>query len=125
LRVLLDTNVLLIWLGDTARVTPSMRAVMLSTKNDIYYSPLSIWECRIKAAKGALQVDDDLLEIVKGKDFKELPFLSAHADETKNLPPIHQDPFDRGLIGQAKVEGMTLLSTDSLLTRYDVSVHLT
>ncbi len=124
MKFLLDTNVLLIWLGDTKRVTPVMREAISSPKNDIFFSPLSIWECRIKAAKGVLQVDKNFLEIVRSKNFNELPFLSEHADEVKNLPPIHNDPFDRGLIAQAKVEGMTLLSTDDLLRRYEVSVKV-
>lgn len=124
MRLLLDTNVLLIWLGSTDRVTPSMTEAILSPKNDIFFSPLSIWECRIKAAKGALLVDQDLLDVVRGKSFTELPFSSAHADETKNLPPIHHDPFDRGLIAQARIEGLTLLSTDSLLLRYEVAVKI-
>ena len=124
MRFLLDTNVLLIWLGNTDRVTPSMTEAILLPRNDIFFSPLSIWECRIKAAKGTLQVDEDLLDVVKSKSFAELPFSSVHADETKHLPHIHHDPFDRGLIAQARIEGLTLLSTDSLLLRYEVAVKI-
>ena len=124
MRYLLDTNVLLIWLGNTERVTPAMREAISSLKNEIFFSPLSIWECRIKAAKGALQVDDNLLQVIERKSFKELPFTSEHANATKDLPLIHHDPFDRGLIAQAGVEGMTLLTTDNLLSRYGVALRL-
>ena len=101
-----------------------MREAIGAPQNDIYFSPLSIWECHIKCAKGALQVDENFLEVIRSKSFNELPFLSDHADEVKNLPSIHNDPFDRGLIAQARVEGMTLLSTDKLLARYEVNLKI-
>jgi PIN domain nuclease of toxin-antitoxin system len=119
-RVLLDTNVLLIWLGDSARITATLAEVIRAEENTIYYSPLSIWEFRIKAARGALQVDDNLLEEVKSKRFSELGFTSTHAEETKNLPHLHRDPFDRGLIAQARVEDLCLYTTNRLLARFDV-----
>ena len=52
--------------------------------------------------------------------FTELPLTIAHAIAIRELPPIHKDPFDRTLIAQARVEGLTLVSRDSGLGRYDV-----
>lgn len=124
MRFLLDTNVLLMWLGNTARITPRMAETIRAEDNTIFFSPLSIWECRIKAARGMLEVDDDLLEVVCSKRFFELKFTSVHADETKNLPPLHRDPFDRGLIAQARAEGICLLTTDKFLANYQVQTQL-
>lgn len=124
MRVLLDTNVLLVWLGDPNRITKLMSETIRSQQNEIYFSPLSVWECRIKAARGMLHVDDDLLEVIRGKQFTELPFTADHGNETKNLPPLHRDPFDRGLIAQARHEGMSLLTTDQFLPNYDVQTLL-
>jgi PIN domain nuclease of toxin-antitoxin system len=71
-----------------------------------------------------LDVDDNLLEVVRGKRFAELKFTAVHADETRNLPLLHRDPFDRGLIAQARVEDMCLLTTDRHLLSYDVRLRL-
>lgn len=50
--------------------------------------------------------------------YKELVVLGAHAVAVASLPPIHKDPFDRLLVAQALVEGLTLLTADGLLARY-------
>ena len=50
--------------------------------------------------------------------YQELPILSAHVVEVQSLPPIHKDPFDRLLVAQATVEGITLVIMDSVVARY-------
>jgi PIN domain nuclease of toxin-antitoxin system len=50
--------------------------------------------------------------------YSELPIHSQHVIAIESLPPIHKDPFDRILVAQAVVEGITLLTTDSRMARY-------
>jgi PIN domain nuclease of toxin-antitoxin system len=50
--------------------------------------------------------------------YQELPITSAHAVAVDGLPAIHKDPFDRILVAQAIVEGITLLTTDGVVARY-------
>jgi PIN domain nuclease of toxin-antitoxin system len=50
--------------------------------------------------------------------YEELPVLGQHAVEVDALPPIHKDPFDRILIAQAMVEGITLLTADPVIAQY-------
>ena len=38
------------------------------------------------------------------------------------LPLMHKDPFDRLLIAQARLEALTLVTSDRDMTRYDVSI---
>jgi PIN domain nuclease of toxin-antitoxin system len=57
---------------------------------------------------------------VEANRFAELPLTIAHATAIRDLPSIHKDPFDRTLIAQARVEGLTLVSRDAALARYDV-----
>jgi PIN domain nuclease of toxin-antitoxin system len=57
------------------------------------------------------------------KRLDELPIKSAHAIAVSELPPIHKDPFDRILIAQAVVEGVTLLTTDSIIAQYPAPVR--
>ena len=54
----------------------------------------------------------------------ELPITSAHAAAVAHLPPIHKDPFDRILIAQAQVEGITLLTADRTVARYPGPIRL-
>ena len=101
-----------------------MKEAIESEKNTIFFSPLSIWEVRIKAAKGRLNLPPHFLQVVRSKDFAELRFTSEHADEAGRLPSIHADPFDRGLIAQARLERLTVLTTDRLLSRYEVRLQV-
>ena len=48
----------------------------------------------------------------------ELPVTGAHAVAVDLLPPIHKDPFDRILVAQAQIEGITLLTADEVVARY-------
>lgn len=52
-----------------------------------------------------------------------LPVFDRHVIETAELPPVHQDPFDRLLIAQARVEGLMAVSADAHWHRYEVSLH--
>jgi hypothetical protein len=47
--------------------------------------------------------------------YGELPIVSDHVVAIESLPTIHKDPFDRLLVAQATVEGITLLTIDSLM----------
>jgi PIN domain nuclease of toxin-antitoxin system len=50
--------------------------------------------------------------------YEELAVLGRHVVEVDSLPPIHKDPFDRILIAQAMVEGITLLTADPVIAKY-------
>jgi len=54
--------------------------------------------------------------------YEELAVLGPHAVEVDLLPPLHKDPFDRILIAQAMVEGITLLTADPVVAKYPGSV---
>jgi len=89
---------------------------------DIFLSPVSLWEITIKQATGKLTGPADLAERVRDIGFRELPVTYAHAIAAGGLPPHHRDPFDRMLVAQAAVEGMTLVSRDESIARYDVDI---
>jgi PIN domain nuclease of toxin-antitoxin system len=123
-KILLDTSVLLNWLGNTSKITDGARSLVEAERNSIFFSPLSVWEARIKQAKGRLDLPPNFLDALLSKDFAEVRFTAAHAEEAGRLPAIHADPFDRGLIAQARVDGLTLLTNDRLLARYEVPILL-
>jgi len=65
------------------------------------------------------QVDPRLLRRgLLDNGYAELPIRSEHAVAVDGLPTHHKDPFDRLLVAQAQVEGITLLTADPLVALY-------
>lgn len=121
MKLLLDTHLLLWAAGDPNRLSATARSLIENPDNELLFSVASIWEVVIKRGLGRndFQVDPRLLRRgLLDNDYGELPILSDHVVAIDSLPGIHKDPFDRVLVAQASVEGITLLTTDSLLTQY-------
>jgi len=75
----------------------------------------------IKKALGKLRAPDDLEEQLVSHRFQPLDVTVRHGLAVGGLPPHHRDPFDRLLVAQARVEGMTIVTRDARLSHYDVS----
>ncbi|GIF72329.1 twitching motility protein PilT [Asanoa siamensis] len=88
---------------------------------EIYLSPVTIWEIAIKQNLGKLKGPVDPAERVCDMGFRDLPITSAHATLAGRLPAYHRDPFDRMLVAQAIVEGLTVVTRDPEIMRYDVA----
>ncbi len=86
----------------------------------VWVSAASVWETRIKASVGKLQPPARLIDLVDESGFERLSITFAHAAEVGTLPLHHRDPFDRMLVAQARLEGMTLATADATLASYDV-----
>lgn len=120
MKLLLDTHALLWWVDDPAQLAEPARLAIANGRNGVYVSPISFLEIAIKEGLGKLNVPPSIAGCVEANRFAELPLTIAHTVAIRDLPPIHKDPFDRTLIAQARVEGLTLVSRDAGLTRYDV-----
>lgn len=121
MKLLLDTHVLLWAAADADRLPAEARALIADTENELLFSAASLWEVAIKSALGRpdFNVDARLLRrALLDNDYAELPISSEHAVAIEGLPPIHRDPFDRLLVAQCMVEGITLLTADELVARY-------
>jgi PIN domain nuclease of toxin-antitoxin system len=124
-NLLLDTH-LLLWAadyGEDAHTDLPARAVSLirDEANSLYFSAASIWEVAIKRALDRSDFDVDPHALRRGlaaNGYIELPVTSRHGASVAGLPPIHKDPFDRLLIAQAIVEGVTLLTADAKVAAY-------
>jgi len=126
-KLLLDTH-LLIWAAEgIERIPAGARALMSARENELYFSVASLWEITIKSGLGRpdFQVDARILRRgLVDNGYHELAILSPHVVAIDLLPPIHKDPFDRLLIAQAIVEGITLLTDDSMVAKYPGPVRL-
>lgn len=122
MRLLLDTHALLWWLSDDPRLGPRARGSIALPDVEVLVSVVSLWEARIKQALGKLDIPDSFRASIAEQGFRELPILGEHTDELLRLPSHHRDPFDRLLIAQARYAGLTLVSADDNVARYDVSL---
>jgi len=112
MRLLLDTQALLWWLGDAAELGQAARNAIGDGANTVFVSAASAWEMEIKRALGKLRSPEDLEETLMAERFLELPVRFAHTAALRALPGLHRDPFDRMLIAQATVEGLTVVTFD-------------
>jgi PIN domain nuclease of toxin-antitoxin system len=120
-KLLLDTHLLLWAAGDPSRLSAGARTLIEEPENELFFSAASLWEIAIKRGLGRpdFQVDPRVLRRgLLDNGYSELPVSSEHAVAIESLPSIHKDPFDRILVAQATVEGITLLTADLLVAQY-------
>jgi PIN domain nuclease of toxin-antitoxin system len=94
--------------------------------NDLYFSVVSLWEIGVKRAlkRPEFNIDPRLLRgELLSEGYTELTVSAEHALAVECLPPLHKDPFDRLLLCQTLVEGLTLLTKDEEILAYPVSVR--
>ncbi len=127
MRLLLDTHILLWAVGLPEHRTEQVASLIDDPATQPIFSAASIWEIAIKSPLGRGDPVPDPHQLRRGlaeHDYTELPVTSAHAAAVAHLPPIHKDPFDRILIAQAQVEGITLLTADRTVARYPGPIRL-
>jgi PIN domain nuclease of toxin-antitoxin system len=121
MRLLLDTHLLLWAAEEPGRLSPAARKLMKDAGNELMFSAASFWEIAIKRSLGRsdFRLDPRLLRRgLLDNGYSELLIGSDHALAIDGLPRLHKDPFDRILIAQAMVEGITLLTADPLVAQY-------
>jgi PIN domain nuclease of toxin-antitoxin system len=126
MRFLVDTHVILWAAGQPDRLPAEARQLLVDPGNELVFSAASLWEIAIKRGLGRddFQVDARLLRRgLLDNGYTELAITSAHAVAIDGLPPIHKDPFDRLLVAQSIVEGITLLTTDPRVAQYPAPVQ--
>lgn len=126
MKLLLDTHLLLWAAGTPERLSAEARALIGAPENLLFFSAASLWEIAIKRGLGRTDFHVDARLLRRGlldNGYSELPVASHHAVAIDSLPALHKDPFDRILIAQAMVEGVTLLTCDVLVSQYPGPVH--
>ena len=121
MRLLLDTHILLWSISESRRLSGPTRELLARKENELVFSVASLWEVALKTAQGRpdFRVDVSVMRrnLVEN-GYEELPVTSAHVAGLAGLPAIHRDPFDRMLVAQALVEGITLVTSDATVARY-------
>jgi PIN domain nuclease of toxin-antitoxin system len=122
MRLLLDTHAFLWVLGNPKKLSKKLTTSIEDPSTNVFVSAASTWEIAIKTALGKLRADlDELVAESRSLGFKDLPVSVAHTLRVRSLPPHHRDPFDRVLVAQAIEDGLTLVTRDPDICRYQVA----
>ena len=124
MKLLLDTHALLWGLAGSPKLGPQARARIVDPASTVWVSAATAWEIAIKAGLGRLDLGEPPeicipREMERG-GFLWLPVTAEHAFGVRTLPMHHGDPFDRLLVAQAGIEGLTLVTADAILSAYRV-----
>jgi PIN domain nuclease of toxin-antitoxin system len=119
-RLLLDTHVLLWALEAPASLRDETRGAIENPRNPVLVSTASAWEIGVKISVGKLHAPLDLVAQLREKRFTALPVTVEHGLRVGELPLLHKDPFDRLLVAQAQLEGLTIVTRDPRIAAYDV-----
>jgi PIN domain nuclease of toxin-antitoxin system len=120
-HLLLDTHAFLWWNADDESLGPGARAAIADPRNVVSVSAATAWEIATKRALGKLRAPGDIGEWIDANAFSPLPVGVGHAVRSAELPVHHRDPFVRLLVAQAQIEGLTLVTSDPDIAKYEVA----
>jgi PIN domain nuclease of toxin-antitoxin system len=126
MKLLIDTQCWLWWFAEPDRLQEATIARISDENNEIWFSVASVWELGIKVGLGKLPLPEPLDRYLASRmqqlGARSLEIRADHALQAGGLPLHHRDPFDRMLIAQAQVEGMTIVTSDRMFELYKVEV---
>lgn len=122
MQYLLDTHALLWTIFEPEKLTEEAREIIGDHNNVICISLISLWEISIKQNIGRLEIPDNFFQVVHQGGFKIISLTLEEIARYKTLPLHHRDPFDRMLVVQAQERGLTLITRDSKIAKYEVQI---
>jgi PIN domain nuclease of toxin-antitoxin system len=109
---------------DPVKLSPDAARAIGDVANELLVSAATVWELSIKIGLGKLKLSlpfrDWMDQAIADLDAHLLPITIEYADAAASLPNHHGDPFDRMLVGQCKVDGISVASSDPMLDRYGI-----
>jgi len=123
LKILLDTHIWLWYLLGNDRLSTNLRNIIASEENELWLSPISVWETIILAEKGRLELNSEPIVWVKRYlrvlDVKEARLTYEIAMLSRQLELSHQDPADRFIAATAVYHDFVLATVDNRLNQLD------
>lgn len=125
MSVLLDTHAFLWFSTADPQLSANALAVLQDPDESLYLSIASVWEIAVKTSIGKLPLATPFSQFIelglKNARCRLLQIELAHVERVAALPFHHRDPFDRLLIAQALVDGLTILGRDAAFDAYGVT----
>lgn len=125
MKYLLDTCVVLWMLDDVKQLKKPVQTILENLENELYLSTASIWELAIKHKIGRIHIPVNFMDILNENQIEILDIIPRDAFLTADLPDIHQDPFDRIIIAQAKHRQLTVITRDKHILKYPIKTLVT
>lgn len=125
MTLLVDTHLLLWAAGEPQKLPRKARRLLDDPGTPLWFSAASLWEVAIKHGLGREDFRVEPRRLRRGlidNGWRELAITSEHAVAAGDLPALHKDPFDRMVVAQARVEGLTLVTSDAAVARYDSNI---
>ena len=126
MRLLLDTCCWLWWLCEPNKLSQQQLKEISNRRNQLFLSVASIWELSIKINNGKLIIPQPLNKLVdtecRNDDITILDIKPYYAIQAGTLVLHHKDPFDRMIITQAIVDNLTIVTADSIFSKYGVPI---
>ena len=122
--IILDTHAL-IWALFQKGNIPVKTQQRIEVEERVLVSIVSFWEIAIKQSIGKIDLKytiSDIIEVCRKEGIDVLPIKPEHLDQIKELPMVHNDPFDRLIIAQAMIENLVIVTKDRKFTNYDVKI---
>lgn len=121
MNYLIDTHILLWYMIGDKRVAKETQSLIENRNNNVYVSNASLWEIAIKMSIGKLKLNGSLKNLenyLVDRGFKILEFDFDDLEMLQDLPFLHQDPFDRLIISQAKSKSLQIITNDNFVRKY-------
>lgn len=122
MRYLIDTHIFIWWMERSSRLSRNIFNLLNNPQNKVFLSVASVWEMIIKKTKKKLKTPKDVEGGIKASGFIPISVEILHVLNIEKLPMYHDDPFDRIIISQAKVERLTLITADKKIWKYNLSL---
>ena len=124
MKVLIDTHTFLWWNTEDPLLSVHAKEIIADGQNEVFLSAASVWEIVIKTAKGRLVLPESPAKYISSRmslyRFRTLPVQISHAVHVYELLPYHNNPLDRMLIAQSRLESLPLVTKDEDILRYDL-----
>ena len=127
MRILLDTHLVLWAVGQSKRLSPSVREALEDPGNTLFCSTASLWEIAIKTMLRRPDFEVDVAGFrtaLRSLDIAELPVQGDHIETLLELPDLHRDPFDRLIVSQSLAEPLSLWTNDRVVAQYSDTIRL-
>ena len=125
MKILLDTHTALWMVNEHEKLSSTAKNLLRDDDNSLFISIVSLWEMAIKASLGKLTEMyggmDAFVSKIAIMPIELFPITTNHIRIVESLPFVHRDPFDRMIVATAISDGMTILTNDSYIPKYDVS----
>jgi PIN domain nuclease of toxin-antitoxin system len=122
MRLLLDTCTFLWFIAGASEISADAKRLVVDPGNEVFVSVVSAWEIAVKWMGGRLELAEPPGRLVpvqrRAHGIQSLALDEEAVLHVARLPPLHRDPFDRMLVSQALVHGLTIVTPDELIAQY-------